>query len=144
MKGIRELVSNAITRFKPREPAHRFDPARLPEAGPAWGLLAVEVHEDVDRVTVRMEVPGMDSKDFDIRVVDRRLVVSGEKRSEKRSGNGRYSLLECAYGSFERAIDLPAAVKPDQVKAKYRNGVLQIELPKAERSQPRRIEVKVQ
>jgi len=142
MKAIKELVSNAITRFKPQA-AHRFDAARLPEAGPAWGLLAGDVVEDADRIHVRLEVPGMESKDFDIRVEGRRLAVSGEKRSTTRSGSGSYRMLECAYGTFERTIDLPAAVHADKVKAVYRQGVLHIELPKAERSEPRRIEVKV-
>jgi HSP20 family protein len=142
MKSIKELVSNAVTRFRPA-PAHPFEKQRFPEAGPAWGLLAGDVHEEADRITVRLEVPGMEAKDFDVRVEGRRLVVSGEKRSEKRSGNGRYSLLECAYGSFERAIELPAEVLADKVKANYRRGVLDIELPKAQRSEPKRIDVKV-
>jgi HSP20 family protein len=143
MKSIRELVSNAVTRFKPAAAAHPFEKLQFPEAGPAWGLLAGEVHEEDDRITVRLEVPGMETKDFDVRVEGRRLLVRGEKRSEKRSGSGRYSLLECAYGSFERAIDLPAAVLADKVKANYRRGVLDIELPKAQRSEPKRIQVKV-
>jgi HSP20 family protein len=142
MKAIKELVSNAITRFKPH-PHERFDAPRFPEAGPAWGLLAGDVVEEADRVHVRLEVPGMESKDFDIRVEGRRLVVRGEKRSSKRSGSGHYRMLECAYGSFERVLELPAAVQADQVKASYRQGVLHVELPKVERSEPRRIEVRV-
>jgi HSP20 family protein len=143
MKSIRELVSNAVTRFRPAAPAHPYEKQRLPEAGPAWGLLPGEVREEADRIIVRVEVPGMDAKDFDVRVEGRRLVVSGEKRSEKRSGRTRYSLLECAYGRFERAIELPAAVLADKVRANYRRGVLDIELPKAQRSEPARIHVKV-
>ena len=142
MRRLKEVVSNALTRFKPRA-GQPFDATRFPEAGPAWGLLAGDVHEQTDRVTVRLEVPGMDSKDFDIHVLGRKLIVRGEKRSERRSGSGEYRLLECAYGAFERVIDLPADVVPDKVKANYRRGVLDIELPKARPSEPRRIDVKV-
>jgi HSP20 family protein len=85
----------------------------------------------------------MDSKDFDVRVEGRRLVVSGEKRSETRSHAGHFRTLECAYGSFERTLELPADVLADKVKANYRKGVLLVELPKAQQSPPRRLEVKV-
>jgi HSP20 family protein len=143
MKGIKELVSNAITRFNPRH--DKRSPARtwLPEAGPAWGLLAGEVHEEAERITVRIEVPGMESADFDVQVLGRKLVVRGEKRAEERSRSGSYTMLECAYGAFERVIDLPAEVVADKVRATYRRGVLRIELPKARRSEPRSIQVKV-
>ena len=144
MKAIKELVSNAITRFRPRQD-NRRKPARpwLPEAGPAWGLLAGEIHEEADRITVRLEVPGMESADFDVRVLGRKLVVRGEKRAEERSQSGSYSMLECAYGVFERVIDLPAEVLAEKVCATYRRGVLRIELSKARCSEPRRIQVKV-
>jgi len=142
MRSIKEAVANALTRFKPRERPHRFDLQRFPQAGPAWGLLAGEVHEDADRITVRLEVPGMETEDFDVQVLGLKLIVRGEKRSENRSESGHYRMLECAYGTFERVIDLPAEVRADQVKAKYRRGVLHIELPKARRSEPRRVEVK--
>lgn len=140
MRSIKEAVSNALTRFKPRP---RFDMLRWPLARPAWGVLAGEVREETDRITVRIEVPGMETSDFDVHVLGRKLIVRGEKRSESGSEAGHYRMLECAYGTFERVIDLPAEVLADKVKARYRRGVLDIDLPKAKRSEPSRIEVEV-
>ena len=67
----------------------------------------------------------------------------GEKRSDREVKNGRYSVVQCAYGSFCRNVALPVAVKADQAKASYRDGVLRIELPKADEARARRIAVKV-
>lgn len=144
---LREGAVGALTRFRPGE--HGTLPARSevddsfywPSHG--WSLLGGDVFEDDQRLVVRLEVPGMDKADFDIEVQDDLLVVRGEKRFEKESTQGRYRLLQCAYGSFRRVVPLPAQVLADQAKAGYRNGVLRIELPKAEKSTPRKIALAV-
>ena len=73
----------------------------------------------------------MEREDFTVQVVDDVLVVQGQKRSKREETRGRYHVLECAYGRFERAIALPAAVDPDAAAATYRRGVLTVDLPKA-------------
>lgn len=143
MWRIKEALSNALTRFIAHDRTGAVDWLRVAEAGPMWGLLAGEVHEAADHISVRLEVPGMETSDFNVHVLGLKLVVRGEKRSEQRTDSGHFRMSERAYGSFERVIDLPAEVLPDKVKAKYRRGVLHIELPKAQRSEPRRIKVKV-
>jgi HSP20 family protein len=67
----------------------------------------------------------------------------GEKRFERESSEGRYRVLQCAYGSFRRIVPLPTPVLTDQAKANYRNGVLRIELPKPATDRPRKLTVKV-
>lgn len=108
-----------------------------------WGVLAAEVFDDEENVVVRLEAPGMDKEDFDLRVVGDHIVVRGEKRIERERTEGQYHVTECAYGSFERAIPLPERVKSDKAHAKYKNGVLRVELPKAEARHRRTIKVDV-
>lgn len=145
---LRQSASSALTRFKPGEktnlPEQRDidDAFYLPSQG--WAMLGGDVFEDDQRMVVRVELPGMDKDDIDISVQDNTLVVRGEKRFEREQGEGRYRVLQCAYGSFRRTFALHAPVDADRAQASYRNGVLRIELPKAAPAAPRRSSVKVE
>ncbi|QVM88953.1 Hsp20/alpha crystallin family protein [Pseudomonas lalucatii] len=108
-----------------------------------WALLAGDLYEDADKFVVRLEVPGLNKQDLDVEVRSDVLVVRGEKRYEQESTSGRYRIRQCAFGSFHRSIPLPLPVIADRTAASYRNGVLRIELPKAEHARGRRIEVRV-
>jgi HSP20 family protein len=140
---IRHSAAGALTRFRPDEdgnvPAQREvdDDFYLPSQG--WSLLGGDVFEDERRVVVRLEVPGMEKEEFDIEVLDDTLVISGQKRFERESTEGRYRLLQCAYGSFRRVVPLPAPVLADASKASYEAGVLKIVLTKAK---PGKLEVR--
>ena len=144
---LRESAAGALTRFRPGEKSNL--PARaevddefyLPSQG--WSMLGGDVFEDDRRVVVRLEVPGMAKSDFDIQVLDDVLVVRGEKRFERESTEGRWRVLQCAYGSFSRSVPLPVKVRADAASATYRDGVLRIELPKAEPGRPKRITLTV-
>ncbi|RMG28981.1 MAG: Hsp20/alpha crystallin family protein, partial [Gammaproteobacteria bacterium] len=103
--------------------------------------LPAEVRESDDRVEVRLEVPGMEAADFDIAVLGNALHVRGVKRVETESVQGRYHVLECAYGEFERVIPLPAEVDEARAQARYRRGVLHLRLPKLHRGPQVRIPV---
>lgn len=140
-------AAGAITRFTPgdrraqRDAAGERQDIALRSAG--WGVLAAEVFDDDDNVVIRLEVPGMDKDNFDLQVRDNYLVVRGEKQVEREHRSGSYHVTECAYGSFERAIPLPEAVEENKATASYRNGVLRVELPKAESRRRRTIRVDV-
>ena len=83
-------------------------------ASDRWSMLGGEVFEDDKRLVVRLEVPGMVKDDFDLQVVlEDALVVRGEKRFEGESSEGRWRVLQCAYGSFRRVVPLPTAVLAD-------------------------------
>ena len=144
---LRESAAGALTGFKAGKdeglPAKGEvdDEFYLPSQG--WSMLGGDVFEDDKRVVVRLEVPGMEKKDLDIEVQGDVLIVQGEKRFERQSSEGRYRILQCAYGSFRRAVSLPAAVLADKAKANYKDGVLRIELPKATTGTPRKLTVKV-
>jgi HSP20 family protein len=131
-EGWHHLVSNALgalTRFRPAKSKQGSD---LPEVikSNEWGLLAVDLYDDDEKVVVRLEAPGMEQDDFDVCVNDDVLVVRGEKHYQNERSEGGYQIAECAYGGFERAIPLPDTVDGSQAKAKYRRGVLCVEMPK--------------
>lgn len=136
-----------MTRYLPGERTalpHRdeIDDARFrPVAG--WAMLGGDLFEDAERVVVRLEAPGLNKEDFDVQVLGQTLVVRGEKRFERETTEGRWRLLQCAYGTFERRVGLPVAVKGDAAHAEYRQGVLRIELPKATPAAPHVVQVRV-
>jgi len=138
---LRRSAADSLTSFKSEDrvslpPRSEVDDAfYLPSIG--WSMLGGNVFEDDRRVVVRIEVPGMEKENFNIEVVDEMLVIRGQKRFERESSEGRYRLLQCAYGSFRREVSLPVPVQVDKAEATYRNGVLRIELPKAPPGQMR-------
>jgi HSP20 family protein len=101
---------------------------------------AVDVAEDADRIHVKVEVPGMEEKDLKISFEDGLLTVSGERQFERRDDRN-YHRIERAYGSFFRTFSLPRSVNSAEIVANYRNGVLEIEIPKKEESKPRQIQI---
>ena len=144
-EGWRELsarASGALTRFRPAPASNASterDEGWLPFGG--WAFMAADVFDDDDKVIVRIEAPGMRREDFNVELQGDLLTVWGEKQFDKEARSGRYSVVQCAYGSFRRDVALPASVKPDKTKASYRDGVLRIELRKADGSRARRIVV---
>lgn len=141
-RHLRERADHALTRFNPRRDQELETAAdRTARQGARWGLLAADVEENEREVTVRLEVPGLERDDLDIHVLDDFLVVRGEKRLDQERSEGRWTIRERAYGQFERAIPLPAAVEEADAKARYRRGVLTVTLPKSKAHTFRRINV---
>lgn len=108
-------------------------PVRWPQLGRfTSGLLvpAVEMTETSKSYKISVEVPGIDAAQIDMHVHDGAIFISGEKKAERDEEEKGYSYSERSYGSFERRIDLPPGTDPQGIKAKVRNGVLLITLPK--------------
>ncbi len=103
----------------------------------------VDVVEDDDAVRVTAEVPGLDQKDFTVEVSENQLVIRGEKKAGHEERKRDYYYSECSYGSFSRSIPLPCEVDAGKAKARYKNGVLDITLPKTEEAKSKRIKVAV-
>ena len=120
-----------------------FGPGRraLQPMEEAW-LPAVDVSETGDKITVKAEIPGMEAKDIEISMVGDTLTIKGEKKVEREEKEENYHMVERSYGSFSRAMKLPAVVDPDKVEATYKNGVLTVVLPKKEEVKPKAIEIK--
>lgn len=143
-RELRELAGDALTRFQPKtsnEGGPESAEERIVNRSSRWGLLASEVVDDDAQVRVMIEVPGMDADDIDLEVHDNVLVVRGEKRIARDSTVGHYHVMERAYGTFERAIRLPARVDSDGAQASYNAGVLTVVLQKSAGATSRRIKV---
>lgn len=144
---LRQTAAGALTRYRPGDPAglptrdEIDDASYMPSA--SWAMLGGDVFEDDKRIVVRLEAPGMNKGDFDIQVLDDALVVRGEKRFAREGTEGRWRVLQCAYGSFLRTVPLPAPVRSDKSRASYRDGVLRVELPKQSPGKPSAKEIHV-
>lgn len=103
----------------------------------------LDVSETDENIIVKAEVPGIEPKDIDISISGDNLTIKGEKKGEKEEKGKNYHFVERSYGSFSRTIALPAPVKFEQVKAEYKKGILEITLPKSEKSKVKKIPVKV-
>ena len=104
---------------------------------------AVDVYEDEKKVVLKLEVPGIEEKDLDVRVENHTLTVKGERKFEKEEKEENFHRIERRYGSFYRAFTLPSTVDTESVDAKYEAGVLKLELKKKPEAQPKQIKVNV-
>ena len=102
---------------------------------------ALDVFEDEQKVTVQVELPGLEKEDFDISLHGDVLTVSGERKTENETREGESFRRERFFGSFSRSVTLSAPVKAEAVTADYRDGVLTVTLPKAEEAKPKKIQV---
>ena len=110
--------------------------------GRAW-MPAVDMHETKDDLVLTVEVPGINEKDVAVSITGDLLSIKGERRWNAEDKDRQHLHVERVYGQFERLVQLPMAVQADKVKASYRDGVLQITLPKAEELKPRQIKVDI-
>jgi HSP20 family protein len=104
---------------------------------------AVDVYEDEHKVALKIEVPGINEKDIDVRVENNTLTVHGERKIEKEEKEENYRRVERQYGSFTRSFTLPQTVDTENVSATYDKGVLNISLPKKAEAKPKQIKVSV-
>ena len=99
----------------------------------------VDVYEDEHNITLKIEVPGIDEKDIDVRIENNTLTVHGERKFEKEEKEENYRRVERQYGSFTRTFTLPTTVDAEQVQADYDKGVLRIKLAKKAEAKPKQI-----
>jgi HSP20 family protein len=104
---------------------------------------AVDVYEDEHNVTLKIEVPGIEEKDIDVRIENNTLTVTGERKFEKEEKEENYRRVERQYGSFTRSFTLPNTVDHEKVQANYDKGVLKITLAKKAEAKPKQIKVNV-
>src|SRR5579863_6428130 len=104
---------------------------------------AVDIYEDAKKVVLKLEVPGMEAKDLDIRVENNTLTVKGERKFEKDEKEENFHRIERRYGSFYRAFTLPSTVDAGNVQASYNAGILKLELSKKPEAQPKQIKVNI-
>lgn len=102
----------------------------------------VDIIDRDNEVFIRAELPGVDKKDIDISMTDSSVTIKGETRKEEKQEKGDYYRCETLRGSYTRTLSLPAEVNSDKSTAVFKNGILELTLPKKERARRRSIEVK--
>ncbi len=112
-------------------------------AGVNFWTPAVDIAEQENEYTVKMDLPGVKKEDVKITLESNILTIRGEKKQEKESREGNYHRAERSYGCFQRSFTLPTTVKSDRIDALYKDGILTVTLPKDEEAKPRQIDVKV-
>src|SRR5271169_4748975 len=103
----------------------------------------VDIYEDEHNIILKIDVPGIDERDIDVRIQDNTLTVQGERKIEKEEKEENFRRVERQYGSFTRSFTLPSSVDPGQVSANYDKGVLKISLAKKAEAKPMQIKVNV-
>ena len=104
---------------------------------------AVEMYETGDEIVVRAEMPNVDPSNVDITVTDGVVTIRGTARQEEEKKDRSYYRRELRYGTFIRTLPLPAEVKSADAKATYKDGVLEVKIPKSERAKPTSVKVQV-
>jgi len=104
---------------------------------------AVDIFEQDGNIVLKAELPGVDSKDVDVRVENSVLTLRGERKLDNEVKKESYHRVERAYGSFSRSFTLPSVVDTEKIKADYRDGVLRVNLPKREEAKPKQISISV-
>ena len=163
-KAKREKDSKDITIRRPFSEAGRwdrdmdrwfgdlFDRRHWPFRGGRWwpgpevgiGAFAVDLFDDKGDVVAKVELPGMEKDDVEVNVTDSRLTIRGEKKKEEETKDENYYRCERSYGSFSRTIDLPREVETDKARASFKNGVLEIRIPKTEAAKRKEKRIKVE
>ncbi len=131
---IDRLFGDALMRF-------RFPFGESVEGG-EW-LPAVDIVEKEDGIVLKADLPGIDPKDVEVQVENHTLTLRGERRQEKDVKEENYRRVERSYGSFVRSFTLPNTVDTEKIQAEYRNGVLELTLPKRAEAKPKQIKVAV-
>lgn len=114
-----------------------------PAAGRELTTPAVDLYEEKDDIVVKAELPGMEKDNIEVNLSEKRLTIKGEKKEKEEVKKEGYYRAERSYGSFVRTLELPQEVQTDKVKAAFKNGILEIRLPKTEEAKKKETRVKV-
>ncbi len=143
----------ALVRYNPwqemnslqRQLNRLFDDVLVPTNWDDFGnfskIPAAELTQTDDEIHLKLEVPGMEAKDLDIQVMADRVAISGERKSETKSEENGRTRSEFRYGKFSRVIPLPTAIQNTNVTAEYKDGILNLTLPKAESEKTKVVKV---
>ena len=130
--------------FGPRTPSLLLDERWGPAGNFGIPEPAVDLYEEKDEIVVKAELPGMSKDDIQVNVTDNVLTIRGEKRQDEEKKAKDYYRSERVYGAFLRSLALPTEVNPEKVQATFKNGVLEVRLPKSEAAKKKEIKINVQ
>lgn len=152
--SVQEVLSMAIIRWDPwrdllnlPDEIGRFFGRPLGEWEPfgrgIW-TPAIDMFESDSEVVVKAELPGLTAKDIDVTVDDDMLTIRGERKFSREAKEENYYRLERRYGAFERTLPLPSTIQKNKAKASFKEGVLEIRMPKAKGVEAKRVKVAVE
>ena len=104
---------------------------------------AVDIFETAENIVMKAELPGVSRENIDIQVRDNTLTLKGERKFEREVKDENYLRIERSYGAFQRAFSLPTVIQQDKIEAVFKDGVLEVMLPKAEEAKPKQVKVEV-
>lgn len=116
-------------------------PSRWLSGGLDGPALPLDVSTDADRLTIEAALPGIKPEDVDITVENGTVTISGKTADQRSAEDGSYVVQEIRRGSFSRSVTLPNGLEPDKAQATFENGILRLEIPKAEQVKPRQIKI---
>lgn len=131
-------VWNEMSRLS-REMERLFGEAR--SASQSGVFPPLNIYDDGESLVVKAEIPGIDPANLDINATTNSLTVKGERKRPEADDKASFHRRERSYGTFSRSVNLPQEINPEKVYAGYKLGVLEIVLPKAEETKPRKIEI---
>ncbi len=111
-------------------------------AASTW-VPAVDIFETADSIVMKAELPGVSRENIDIQVRDNTLTLKGERKFEREVKDENYLRIERSYGAFHRAFGLATVIQQDKIKAVFKDGVLEVTMPKAEEAKPKQVKVEV-
>ncbi len=123
-----------------------FADIRVPNTLFERGIIKVpaeELHETEDALHLKLELPGIEAKDLDVQVTEKAVYISGERKSETKTEENGTTKSEFYYGKFQRVIPLPARVQNTNVTAEYKDGILNLRLPKATEEKNKVVKVNI-
>ncbi|MDX1410938.1 MAG: Hsp20/alpha crystallin family protein [Nitrospirales bacterium] len=135
---LQNRISTLFGRAPVRKEGDKQEALRVAE----WAPL-VDITEDEKEYTIKAELPDVKKDEVRISVQNDVLSITGERKYEKEEKNKKYHRVERAYGSFSRSFTVPDDADADRVSAEFKEGLLQVHLPKSEKVKPKTVEVKV-
>ncbi|UCE63714.1 MAG: Hsp20/alpha crystallin family protein [Nitrospirota bacterium] len=135
---LQNRISTLFGRAPVRKEGDKQEALRVAE----WAPL-VDITEDEKEYTIKAELPDVKKDDVKISVQNDVLSITGERKYEKEEKGKKYHRVERAYGSFSRSFTVPEDADADRVSAEFKDGLLQVHLPKSEKVKPKTVEVKV-
>ncbi|MCL5022018.1 MAG: Hsp20/alpha crystallin family protein [Nitrospirae bacterium] len=130
-----------------RRPFSLFGPSWFPRLRmPEMEELSpsVDILEEGGDFVIRAELPGLKKEDIDVKLTDNTITISGEKKKEEKVEKKNYYRMERSYGSFTRSFSLPSEVRTDKVKAQFKDGILEIRIPKTEEAKQKEKKVLIE
>jgi HSP20 family protein len=135
IEAMMRLQDDFVRALKPRAAKPREHATSA-----AWSP-SVDIYEDKDVIVIRADVPGVNESDIDIEMIGDTLTIRGERKFADEVNRDKYIRAERKFGSFQRSFTVGIPVEADKVKASYRNGILELTLPKAEVAKPKKVVV---